>query len=62
MLGASDRGIALYRRLLKEQILAVASGAEPLGLVRDPDKNRAIRIPVSEGQARFARQAVLKAG
>jgi 5,5'-dehydrodivanillate O-demethylase len=53
-LGVSDRGIVLYRRMLKEQILAVQGGKEPLGVIRDPEKNRSISIHVSEGQARMA--------
>jgi 5,5'-dehydrodivanillate O-demethylase len=56
LLGVSDRGITLYRRMLLEQIAAVHAGKEPLGLLRDPAKNREIVIPVSEGQARMARQ------
>jgi 5,5'-dehydrodivanillate O-demethylase len=36
-LGASDRGIVLLRRLLKEQIERVQQGLDPLGVIRDPD-------------------------
>jgi 5,5'-dehydrodivanillate O-demethylase len=56
LLGKSDRGIALYRRMLKEQIAAVQAGKEPAGLIRDPSKNREIVIQVSQGQARMARE------
>lgn len=38
-LGHSDRGIALLRRLLKEQIEIVRAGGDPLGLIRDPANN-----------------------
>jgi len=38
-LGHSDRGIALLRRMLKEQIAIVREGRDPLGLIRDPAKN-----------------------
>jgi 5,5'-dehydrodivanillate O-demethylase oxygenase subunit len=55
-LGVSDRGIALYRRMLREQIALVQSGKEPAGLIRDPAKNREIAIAVSQGQARMARE------
>ncbi len=61
-LGASDRGIALYRRMLKDQIAAVQAGMEPIGLIRDPAKNREIMIDVSEGQARMARERTRAAG
>jgi 5,5'-dehydrodivanillate O-demethylase oxygenase subunit len=55
-LGVSDRGIALYRRMLREQIALVQRGKEPAGLIRDPAKNREIAIAVSQGQARMARE------
>jgi 5,5'-dehydrodivanillate O-demethylase len=34
-LGSSDAGIALYRRLLKEQVERVRAGEDPLGVVRE---------------------------
>jgi 5,5'-dehydrodivanillate O-demethylase len=61
-LGTSDRGLTLYRRMLKEQIVAVQEGKEPLGVIRDPKKNQMIVIPVSEGQARMARKEMTKVG
>jgi len=40
-LGASDRGIVLFRRMLAEQIERVERGEEPnVAVVRDPEKNR----------------------
>lgn len=45
-LGSADHGVALYRRLLKEQIAAVQKGGEPLGVVRDPKANRLIEFDV----------------
>ena len=56
LLGVSDRGITLYRKMLVEQIKAVQAGTEPLGLIRDPAKNGQISIKVSEGQARMAQK------
>jgi 5,5'-dehydrodivanillate O-demethylase len=38
-LGASDRGIIMYRKLLRKQIEIVARGGEPMALVRDPAQN-----------------------
>lgn len=51
-LGASDRGIALFRGMLREQIERVQRGEEPMGVVRDPEQNRIIELPgwVVEGQ------------
>jgi len=44
-LGASDRGIALVREMLLEQIRVVQEGGDPMGLVRDPEKNHIIELP-----------------
>jgi 5,5'-dehydrodivanillate O-demethylase oxygenase subunit len=41
-LGATDRGIVMFRRLLAEQIAVVEQGGEPMALVRDPAKNEII--------------------
>jgi 5,5'-dehydrodivanillate O-demethylase len=41
-LGATDRGIVLFRQLLAEQIKVVEEGGEPIALVRDPAKNQII--------------------
>jgi 5,5'-dehydrodivanillate O-demethylase oxygenase subunit len=45
-LGASDRGIVLYRKMLKEQIDRVRRGEEPMALVRDAARNQIIDLPV----------------
>jgi 5,5'-dehydrodivanillate O-demethylase len=45
-LGASDRGIVMFRKLLKEQIEIVRSGGDPMGVIRDPAKNKIIEIDV----------------
>jgi 5,5'-dehydrodivanillate O-demethylase len=45
-LGASDRGIVMFRKLLKEQIDIVRSGGDPMGVIRDPEKNRLIDFGV----------------
>jgi len=59
-LGASDRGIVLYRQMLREQIEVVQRGGEPMALVRDPEKNRIIELPAwvveEEDEARAAQQ------
>jgi 5,5'-dehydrodivanillate O-demethylase len=41
-LGASDRGIVMFRKLLAEQITVVEQGGDPIALVRDPAKNEVI--------------------
>jgi 5,5'-dehydrodivanillate O-demethylase len=44
-LGESDRGLILYRKLLKEQMQVVQDGGDPLNVYRDPAKNEVIDIP-----------------
>jgi 5,5'-dehydrodivanillate O-demethylase len=36
---SSDKGVVLYHNLLLEQIELVARGGDPMGVVRDPEKN-----------------------
>ncbi|HEX4195520.1 MAG TPA: hypothetical protein VHY80_20595, partial [Stellaceae bacterium] len=38
-LATSDRGVALYHKLLMEQMDAIERGEEPMALVRDPSEN-----------------------
>ncbi|WP_328914497.1 MULTISPECIES: aromatic ring-hydroxylating dioxygenase subunit alpha [unclassified Streptomyces] len=53
MLGAEDKGIAMYRRLLRQQIELVQAGEDPMGLIRDPALAK-VAFDVSQGQARVA--------
>jgi 5,5'-dehydrodivanillate O-demethylase len=45
-LGVGDEGIILLRKILREQIEIVKKGGEPLGVVRDPSRNRLIEFDV----------------
>ena len=45
-LGESDRGVVMMRRRLLEEAERVAQGAEPKALVRDPERNRCVRLPI----------------
>ncbi|HEX2229393.1 MAG TPA: Rieske 2Fe-2S domain-containing protein [Candidatus Binatia bacterium] len=45
-LGVGDEGIILLRKILREQIEVVRKGGDPLGVVRDPNKNRLIEFDV----------------
>lgn len=56
LLGVSDGGIVLYRKLLREQIKRVARGEDPYGVIREPALAGPIKIEVSSGQARMARE------
>jgi 5,5'-dehydrodivanillate O-demethylase oxygenase subunit len=57
-LGASDRGIAMLRRMLAEQIDLVAQGGDPMALVRDEADNEIIKFeyPRAEHAYGFAGQ------
>ena len=46
-LGASDRGIVMFRKLLAEQIAIVEQGGDPMALVWDLQKNKIIDFPDS---------------
>jgi 5,5'-dehydrodivanillate O-demethylase len=50
MLGDSDRGVVLYRRMLKEQAQIVAEGGEPMNVYRDPEKAKYIHLAAPEEQ------------
>ena len=45
-LGVGDEGVILLRKVLREQIEIVKRGGDPLGVVRDPNKNRLIEFDV----------------
>ena len=45
LLGASDRGIAMLRRQLFNDIDAVAAGRDPKGVMRDAQTNRCVPLP-----------------
>jgi len=45
-LGRSDRGIVLLRRRLDADLRAIAEGRDPSGLIRDPERNRAVPLPI----------------
>ncbi len=52
-LGESDRGIIMFRKLLGEQIAAAQSGADPIGINRDPKKDEVIQL-IQEGYSAFS--------
>jgi 5,5'-dehydrodivanillate O-demethylase oxygenase subunit len=56
LLGASDRGITMFRTLLREQIDVVRAGGEPAGVIRDPALNETIRFTIHDGTAKLARE------
>jgi len=51
-LGESDRGVIMMRKKLVEQAELVAKGGEPKAVIRDPERNRCIQLPII-GRRRF---------
>jgi 5,5'-dehydrodivanillate O-demethylase len=43
-LGEADRGVVMFRNLLRAQIHAVQAGDDPVGINRDPAKDETIRM------------------
>lgn len=43
-LATSDQGIAMFRRMLRDDLVAIDGGADPMGILRDPDKNQMIEF------------------
>jgi 5,5'-dehydrodivanillate O-demethylase len=56
-LGESDRGITLFRRILRDQIRIVQEGGDPMALVRDPEKNRIIEFLTEQEKWSYAAEA-----
>lgn len=44
-LGASDKGLAIYRRVLRREMKKMEDGEDPMGVVRDAQKNQRIDLP-----------------
>jgi len=44
-LGASDRGVVMYRNMLKRELEKVERGEDPIGIIRDPERNTEIVLP-----------------
>jgi 5,5'-dehydrodivanillate O-demethylase len=61
-LGESDKGIILYRRLLKQQIAIVEDGGDPMNVFRDPAKNVRIELPNESKGATQGLKSVRKDG
>ncbi|MDA1174601.1 MAG: aromatic ring-hydroxylating dioxygenase subunit alpha [Chloroflexi bacterium] len=46
ILGESDRGIILYRKLLQDQMALVADGGDPMNTIRSEAENEAVALPL----------------
>jgi 5,5'-dehydrodivanillate O-demethylase len=61
-LGESDKGIILFRRMLREQMALVEDGGEPMNTFRDPDKNKLINLFQERSMEEAARNGGLSSG
>ncbi|MFN0071559.1 MAG: Rieske 2Fe-2S domain-containing protein [Chloroflexota bacterium] len=48
-LGASDKGVILFRHLLEENLARMVRGEDPMGVVRDPTQNQIISLEAEGG-------------
>jgi 5,5'-dehydrodivanillate O-demethylase len=51
-LGATDRGITLFRRMLQRELEKVRRGEDPINVLRDP-ANATLELPVEHGKAHY---------
>ena len=51
--GASDQGIAMYRRMLRREMKKVERGEDPMGVIRDEARNQRIDLPNEKGKKHF---------
>jgi 5,5'-dehydrodivanillate O-demethylase len=45
-LGQSDLGIVMLRRAYEANMRAVEEGRDPMGLIRDPERNKCVELPI----------------
>ena len=59
-LGEGDRGVIMFRKLLREQIQAVQAGQDPVGVNRDPAKDATIQMIPEKAYDAFSFNAQLQ--
>jgi 5,5'-dehydrodivanillate O-demethylase len=47
-LGTGDRGVLLLRKRFLNDLEAMAKGEDPKGVIRDPEANQCVPLPVAE--------------
>jgi 5,5'-dehydrodivanillate O-demethylase len=57
-LGESDKGIILYRKMIKDQLEKIRGGEDPINVFRDPAKNSFINLPHEEKSRRGGFQKI----
>jgi 5,5'-dehydrodivanillate O-demethylase len=52
-LGTTDRGVILFRNMLKRELAKIEAGDDPIGVIRDPEENRSIDFPLERNKVHF---------
>ena len=53
-LGASDRGVVEFRRMLRRELDKAERGEDPIGVLRDPIRNQTIDLPLEKGKDMYS--------
>jgi 5,5'-dehydrodivanillate O-demethylase len=53
-LGSSDRGITMFRNMLRRELANVAAGRDPMFVNRDPAKDVVLELPMETKKAHYA--------
>jgi 5,5'-dehydrodivanillate O-demethylase len=56
LIGMGDRGIVMYRNMLKQQIQLVQEGKDPDGVIRDPGLNDMVRLSLNSELNKLAHE------
>jgi 5,5'-dehydrodivanillate O-demethylase len=56
LIGMGDRGIVMYRNMLKQQIQLVQEGKDPDGVIRDPALNSMVRLSLNSELNKLAQE------
>jgi 5,5'-dehydrodivanillate O-demethylase len=52
-LGSSDRGVTLLRRMLRRELAKIEDGHDPIGVIRDPQRNH-VELHIEKAKAHYA--------
>lgn len=52
-LGTTDKGVILFRNIIKRELAKVAAGQDPIGVIRDPKENASIHFPLERNKTHF---------
>jgi 5,5'-dehydrodivanillate O-demethylase len=53
-LGAGDRGVTMYRRMLQRELKKIEAGEDPIGVIRDPEQDAVLDLPLERDKSHFS--------